>query len=105
MATRQRPPARLSWDEEIPDHLPALHRYALGRARIVHAAEDLVHDTVVKAYSCIDKFLPGRNLRAWLFTILRNTFYSGMRKQKREVADPEGFMRQDLSRSPNMTEG
>lgn len=60
-------------------------------ARNVHAAEDLVHDTVVKAYSCIDKFLPGSNLRAWLFTILRNTFYSGMRKQKREVADPDGL--------------
>lgn len=90
MATLQRLSARRSWDLEILEHLPALHHYALGLARNFHAAEDLVHDTVVKAYSCIDKFQPGSNLRAWLFTILRNTFYSGMRKQKREVADSDG---------------
>ncbi len=81
-------------------HLPALHRYALGLARSFHAAEDLVHDTVVKAYACVDKFLPGSNLRAWLFTILRNTFYSGIRKQKREVADPDGHYAATLVTHP-----
>lgn len=81
---------RLSWDEEILEHLPALGRYALRLARNLHAAEDLVHDTVVKAYSCVDQFQPGSNLRGWLFTIMRNTFYSRMRKQKREVADSDG---------------
>jgi RNA polymerase sigma-70 factor (ECF subfamily) len=91
MAMFQRPPARPSWDEEILKHLPALHRYALGMARNHHAAEDHVQETVVKAYSCIDKFQPGSNLRAWLFTILRNTFYSGIRKQRREVADSDGL--------------
>ncbi|GAB1480111.1 RNA polymerase sigma factor [Paracoccaceae bacterium] len=100
MATLQRLPAHLSWDEEILSHLPALHRYALGLARNFHAAEDLVHDTVVKAYSCIEKFLPGSNLRAWLFTILRNTFYSGMRKQKREVADSDGLHAATLVTQP-----
>jgi RNA polymerase sigma-70 factor (ECF subfamily) len=65
-----------------------------------HAAEDLVHDTVVKAYSCVGKFQPGSNLRAWLFTILRNTFYSGMRKQKREVADPDGHFAATLVTQP-----
>ncbi len=90
MAVSSRPQALPSWDQEILDHLPALHRYATGLTRNFHAAEDLVHDTVVKAYSRTDKFLPGSNLRAWLFTILRNTFYSGVRKQKREVADPDG---------------
>lgn len=91
MATLQRPSARPSWDKEFLEHLPALHRYALGLARNFHAAEDLVHDTVVIAYSCIDRFQPGSNLRAGLFTILRNTFYSGMRKQKREVSDSDGL--------------
>jgi RNA polymerase sigma-70 factor (ECF subfamily) len=100
MATFQRPPARPSWDEEILEHLPALHRYALGLAHNFHAAEDLVHDTVVKAYSCVDKFQPGSNLRAWLFTILRNTFYSGMRKQKREVADSDGLLAATLVTQP-----
>jgi RNA polymerase sigma-70 factor (ECF subfamily) len=90
METLPRPRAFPTWDKEILGHLPALHRYALSLARNFHAAEDLVQDTVVKAYSRIDKFAPGSKLRAWLFTILRNTFYSGMRKHKREIADPDG---------------
>ena len=100
MATLQGSPARPPWYEEILCHLPALRRYALGLARNFHAAEDLVHDTVVKAYSCVDKFQPGSNFRAWLFTILRNTFYSGMRKQKREVADSDGLYGATLVTQP-----
>lgn len=100
MATFQRPPALPSLDKEILEHLSALHRYALGLAYNFHAAEDLVHDTVVKAYSCVDKFQPGSNLRAWLVTILRNTFYSGMRKKKREVADPDGHFAATLVSDP-----
>lgn len=100
MKTFSRPPACPSWDKEILGHLPALHRYALALARNFHAAEDLVHDTVVKAYSCIDKFQLGSNLRAWLFTILRNTFYSGMRKQRREISDPEGVYAATLVSMP-----
>jgi RNA polymerase sigma-70 factor (ECF subfamily) len=100
MATPQRSPAIPVWDEEILDHLPALYRYALGLARSTHAAEDLVHDTVVKAYACIDKFQQGSNLRAWLFTILRNTFYSGLRKQKREIADSDGYYAATLVTQP-----
>jgi RNA polymerase sigma-70 factor (ECF subfamily) len=91
MTPAHRPSARPNWDKAILEHLPALHRYALGLVRNFHTAQDLVHDTVVKAYASIDKFLPASNLRAWLFTILRNTFYSQMRKQKREVADPDGL--------------
>lgn len=101
METLPRSPAVLSWDQKILEHLPALHRYALGLARNLHAAEDLVHDTVVKAYSCVDQFLIGSNLRAWLFTILRNTFYSGMRKKAHEVADPDGLYAATLVTQPD----
>jgi RNA polymerase sigma-70 factor, ECF subfamily len=81
---------RSVWDGEILGSLPALHRYAHSLARNLHAAEDLVQDTIVKAYAGIDRFEPGSNLRAWLFTILRNTFYSSLRKHRREVGDPDG---------------
>lgn len=100
MATLQRSPAIPSWDEEILEHLPALYRYALDLARNSHAAEDLVHDTVIKAYACIDKFQRGSNLRAWLFTILRNTLYTGLRKQKREIADSDGLYAASLVTQP-----
>ncbi len=82
---------RSTWDGQILGHLPALQKYAFALARNFHAAEDLVQDTIVKAYACIDQFQRDSNLRAWLFTILRNTFYSGLRKQKFEVSDPDGL--------------
>jgi RNA polymerase sigma-70 factor (ECF subfamily) len=91
MATLQITKKRLLWDHEVLGHLPALRTYALGLSHNFHAAEDLVQDTVVKAYTAFDSFQPGSNLRAWLFTILRNTFYSGRRKHRREVPDPEGL--------------
>ncbi len=62
--------------------------------------DDLVQDAIVKAWSSFDKFEPGTNMRAWLFTILRNTFYSGVRKRRRDVADPEGVHTATLFEKP-----
>ena len=76
---------------ELVDHLPALRAFALSLTRESASADDLVQDTVVKAWSHFDRFLPGTNLRAWLFTILRNTFYSARRKTRREVSDTDGI--------------
>lgn len=76
--------------DELPAQLPALRAFAISLTRNPAAADDLVQDTIVKAWSNIEKFQPGTNLRAWLFTILRNTFFSDRRKRRREVPDPEG---------------
>ncbi|MDS9466803.1 RNA polymerase sigma factor [Paracoccus sp. MBLB3053] len=78
--------------EELVDHLPALRAFALSLTREGASADDLVQDTIVKAWTHIDKFQPGTNLRAWLFTILRNTFYSARRKTRREVSDTDGII-------------
>ncbi len=86
--------------EELPDHLPALRAFAISLTQNVSAADDLVQDTIVKAWTNMDKFEAGTNLRAWLFTILRNTFFSIKRKHKREVADPEGIHAQKLYEKP-----
>jgi RNA polymerase sigma-70 factor (ECF subfamily) len=86
--------------DEIITHLAALRAFSLSLTRNGSAADDLVQDTIVKAWSNIDKFTPGTNLRAWLFTILRNTFYSDRRKTKREVSDPDGIMAGKLAVKP-----
>ncbi len=86
--------------EELIDHLPALRAFALSLSRNGSAADDLVQDTLVKAWSNFDRFQPGTNLRAWLFTILRNTFYTGRRKAKREVADVDGTFAAGLAEKP-----
>lgn len=86
--------------DELHEHLGALRAFALSLTRNSAAADDLVQDTIVKAWSNIEKFQRGTNLRAWLFTILRNTFYSDRRKRKREVPDPEGIHAATLYEKP-----
>ncbi|MGB5556518.1 MAG: RNA polymerase sigma factor [Paracoccaceae bacterium] len=87
--------------DEIVEHLPAMRAFALSLTRNGSSADDLVQDTIVKAWKNIDKFAAGTNMRAWLFTILRNTFYSDRRKSKREVADVDGKMAATLSQKPD----
>ncbi|MFC5738881.1 RNA polymerase sigma factor [Sinirhodobacter huangdaonensis] len=86
--------------DELPGHLPALRAFAMSLTRNSASADDLVQDTIVKAWSNIDKFQPGSNLRAWLFTILRNTFYSDLRKRRRELPDPDGLHAARLCEKP-----
>lgn len=63
-------------------------------------ADDLVQDTLVKAWTNLASFEKGSNLKAWLFTILRNTYFSDLRKLKREVEDADGAMAERLSVLP-----
>ncbi|OWU79106.1 RNA polymerase sigma factor [Phaeobacter sp. 22II1-1F12B] len=85
----------------LVDHLPALRAFALSLTRNGATADDMVQDTVVKAWTNIDKFKEGTNMRAWLFTILRNTYYSSRRKLNREVADVDGAFTSTLSVKPD----
>lgn len=86
--------------EELVEHLPALRAFAMSLTRNSAAADDLVQDTVERAWKNIKSFTPGTNLRAWLFTIQRNAFYSGRRKAKREVEDIDGIMAGNLAEKP-----
>jgi len=87
--------------EEIVEHLPAMRAFALSLTRNGAAADDLVQDAIMKAWKNIESFQAGTNMRAWLFTILRNTFYSDRRKAKREVQDSDGAMAATLSQKPD----
>lgn len=87
--------------DELVLHLGPLRAFAMSLVRNDHAADDLVQDTILKAWSKFDKFEPGTNLRAWLFTILRNGFYSDLRKHRREVADVDGVHAARLSQMPD----
>lgn len=87
--------------DELVEHLPAMRAFAMSLARNSATADDLVQEAVVKAWGNFDKFQAGTNLRAWLFTILRNTYYSQFRKRQREVEDPDGKMAAHLSEKPD----
>lgn len=75
---------------DIIKALPALRTFALSLAGDVNRADDLVQETFVKAWSNQARFRPGTNFTAWLFTILRNQFYSELRKHRREIEDVDG---------------
>ncbi|MGV8985340.1 MAG: RNA polymerase sigma factor [Cypionkella sp.] len=87
--------------DELVTHLPALRAFALSLARNGHTADDLVQETVLRAWANFESFVPGTNLRAWLFTILRNGFYSDLRKHRREVQDSDGVHAGNLSQKPD----
>jgi len=71
--------------EQLKTILPRLRIYALSLTRDRDAADDLVHDTVIKALTGRRSFQPGTNLAAWLFRIQRNEFISGLRRQRPTV--------------------
>jgi RNA polymerase sigma-70 factor (ECF subfamily) len=78
------------FDREIRPYLDQLYPAALRLTRNRADAEDLVQETLTKAYSAYHQFTPGTNLRAWLHRILANTFINSYRKTKREPAITPG---------------
>ena len=80
--------------------IPNLRAFAVSLCGNIDHADDLVQETLVKAWTNIDSFAKGTNLRAWLFTILRNIYYSEYRKRRREIADPDGAFAAKLSTAP-----
>lgn len=71
--------------------LPHLRAFALSLVRNRDRADDLVQEAVVRALAASARFQPGTNLKAWMFTILRNAFYTEFRK---------GSLVQSLDSSP-----
>lgn len=78
--------------EGLTATLPALQAFAQSLAGNPGRADDLVQETVLKAWANQQRFVPGTNLKAWLFTILRNHFLSERRKHRREVEDVDGVI-------------
>jgi RNA polymerase sigma-70 factor (ECF subfamily) len=67
---------------ELVKWIPNLRAFALSLTQSAQHSDDLVQDTLVKALANLDKFQMGTNMRAWLFTILRNSFYNEIRHKK-----------------------
>jgi len=87
IASLSRPPlheSRKAFEAELLPQLDSLYSLALRFTTDPSRAEDLVQDTVLKAFRSWRQFQPGSNIRSWLFTILRNTFLSNWRRRRRE---------------------
>src|SRR6266702_4098447 len=74
-----------AFEAEALASLDSLYRAALRLTRVPADAEDLVQDTYLKAFRAADRFAPGTNMRAWLFTILHNTARNRVRDRARDT--------------------
>lgn len=82
---------RARFEEEALVHMDALYNFALKLARVRDDAEDLVSDTLLRAFERREQYRLGTNIRAWLFTILYHVFVSRKRRiGSREVQEGDG---------------
>lgn len=94
----------LDFHEQLKTILPRLRIYALSLTRDRDSADDLVHDTVIKALTGRNSFQPGTNLAAWLFRIQRNEFISGLRR-RRPTVPVDTAIAESLSHPPHQDSG
>ena len=92
--TTTRPPLSAADDKQFRDNLvaiiPPLRSFARGLCGNRDLADDLAQEAIVRAWAARQSFEPGTNFRAWMFMILRNQFYTTLRKNSRIVAwDPQ----------------
>jgi RNA polymerase sigma-70 factor (ECF subfamily) len=99
-AASSRPPEPPSFKRDLLATLPSLRAFAFSLSGRHDKADDLVQDTIMKAWAKQTSFELGTNIKAWLFTILRNEFYSQMRKRGREVQDTDGFFTERMAVHP-----
>src|SRR6187200_2556838 len=80
--------------------IPNLRAFAVSLCGDIERADDLVQESLLKAWDHLESFQEGTNLRAWLFTILRNTYFSECRRRRREVEDRDGTKAAELAVHP-----
>ncbi len=89
-----RKPATPEFRRQLQDIIPSLRAFARGLCGNREQADDLAQEAMMRAWAARDSFEPGSNFRAWMFMILRNHFYSTIRKNSRMTSwDPEAAER------------
>jgi RNA polymerase sigma-70 factor (ECF subfamily) len=76
---------RAQFERELLEHLDGMYTFALKLARVPADAEDVVSETIVRAFDHWEQYTVGTNARAWLFTILYHAFVNRTRTERREV--------------------
>ena len=70
--------------DDLVKSIPSLRAFAISLCHNRTEADDLVQETLIRAWNNLSNFQEGTNLKAWLFTIFRNNFYNGLRRQKHQ---------------------
>src|SRR5438477_2259310 len=93
-------PVAASFETEALACLDSLYRTALRLTRVPADAEDLVQETYLKAFRSADRFEPGTNLKAWLFTILYNTARNRVRDRARDFVSVDSDLVERATDAP-----
>lgn len=84
-ARESRPESDAKFKADLLELIPFLRAFARSLCGNPETADDLAQETLVKAWQARATFAAGTNLKAWLFTILRNQFYSDRRRAWRQA--------------------
>ncbi|HKK76638.1 MAG TPA: RNA polymerase sigma factor [Saprospiraceae bacterium] len=76
--------SQLEFHTRLDDMSSVLHAFAYNLTKNVEDAKDLYQETAYRAITNQDKFRPGTNLKAWLFTIMKNIFINNYRKKSKQ---------------------
>jgi RNA polymerase sigma-70 factor, ECF subfamily len=91
----------VAFRDRLLTEVSGLRAFSVSLCGSFHQADDLVQDVLLKAWGHSESFSEGTNMRAWLFTIARNTYYSLYRKRGREVQDVDGIYTSNLAVAPS----
>ena len=97
---RRQPQDPDAFAAEVLTYLEPLYATALRLTRHRADAEDLVQDTFVKAFRFSDRYTPGTNLKAWLYTILHNTWRNRIRDAARDAVEIDSGRVEDAASQP-----
>ena len=97
------PVADQNFQADLVAAIPNLRAFAISLCGNIHTGNDLVQETMLKAWSRRTKYQEGTHFKSWLFTILRNTYFSDFRRGKREVHDVDGIAAANLSTHPEQS--
>ena len=100
MLRRHKPPDPEAFRAEVLTFLESLYGTAMRLTRNRADAEDLVQDTLVKAFRFSERFAEGTNLRAWLYTILHNTWRNRRRDAARDSVDVDSERVDEAAATP-----
>ena len=95
-----RPKVSSTLRDALVAEMGSLRAFGVSLCGDKERADDLVQETLFKAWNHLDSFKEGTNLKAWLITILRNTYFSERRKRRREVEDADGSYAARLATHP-----
>src|SRR5947207_1348190 len=101
MAAKGLRPVSPAFEAEALASLDSLYRTARRLTHEPADAEDLVQETFLKAFRAADRFEPGTNLRAWLFTILHNTARNRVRDRARDTVSVDSEAVERAAEQPN----